>query len=312
MSNNKPLTPSSIILLLITVILWGWAFPLIKGALDFVPPLVIGYFRYFFASLPFIFYIFFNSNFDEIKRELRINWPILLTLGITMVTIPNIAQNIGLLYTTSSIAALITSVAPVFTVMLGVYILGESKTWQKFIGLTIAISASIIMVLYTGFEVENASLFGNVLILITSISYGISGFFSKTALSRCKPTFVTGFSMLFGSIILMPLSILFNEPIDWIINLPLDGWIYLISLTLFPCMVATFLWYVVLQGHEVSKQVLFTYLIPVFAALFAYLMLKETLQPVTIFLGILIILGIGIAESELIIKNQRNKIQLNQ
>jgi len=172
----------------------------------------------------------------------------------------------------------------------------------------IAISASIIMALYTGFEVANASLFGNALIFVTSISYGISGFFSKTALIRCKPTFVTGFSMLFGSIILIPISILFNEPIDWAVNLSYEGWSYLIMLTLFPCMIATYLWYVVLQGHEVSKQVLFTYLIPLFAALFAYLMLKETLQPVTILLGILIILGIGIAESELIIKNKKNRI----
>jgi drug/metabolite transporter (DMT)-like permease len=63
-------------------------------------------------------------------------------------------------------------------------------------------------------------------------------------------------------------------------------------------MLATFLWYVVLRGHEVSKQVLFTYLIPIFASIFAYFMLGEILTIITIILGILIFIGITLAEIE--------------
>ena len=121
--------------------------------------------------------------------------------------------------------------------------------------------------------------------------------------------------MFFGSIILIPLSPLFGEPIDWPLHLSSDGWLYLFLLTLFPCMIATFLWYVVLQTHEVSKQVLFSYLIPVFAVIFAFLMLGEILTPGTIFLGALIILGIALAEINLKnhnkLKNQNKTIKIN-
>jgi drug/metabolite transporter (DMT)-like permease len=75
-------------------------------------------------------------------------------------------------------------------------------------------------------------------------------------------------------------------------------------------MIATFLWYVVLQAHEVSKQVLFTYLIPIFAAVFAFLMLGEVLTPVTMLLGAMIILGIALAEISF--KNQNNNIKNNK
>lgn len=309
MSNNNSLTPTAIFLLVISVLFWGWAFPLIKLTLKFVPPLVIGYFRYFLASLPFIIYILLHDNSTEIRKKLRANWVTLVLLGITMVTIPNITQNIGLLYTTASIAALITTVAPVFTVIIALTVLHESKNWQKIVGLIIALTASIIMVIYTGVEISNATFFGNVLIFITSVSYGICGIFSKTALKSLPPIYVAGFGMLFGSIILVPLSPIFNEPLDWPLYLSSEGWLYLFILTLFPCMIATFLWYVVLQAHEVSKQVLFTYLIPIFAAVFAFFMLGEVLTPVTILLGALIILGIALVEINF--KNLNNTIKIN-
>ncbi len=299
MNNNKSLSFTAIFLILISVTLWAWAFPLIKITLEFVPPLVIGYFRYFFASLPFIFYIFIKHDIKEIRDELRTNGLLLLALGITMVTIPNITQNIGMLFTTSSIAALITTAAPVFTVIIAITILHESRTWRKTAGLIIALTGSILMVVYTGLEVSNATFIGNILIFITSVSYGICGIFSKTALKTCPPIHVAGFGMLFGSIILVPLSLIFNEPLDWAVHLSSEGWLYLIELTIFPCMIATFLWYVVLQAHEVSKQVLFTYLIPIFAAVFAYFILGEVLTPITIFLGAMIILGIALAEVNL-------------
>ena len=307
MSNNDHLTATSILLIFISVLLWGWAFPLIKITLDFVPPLVIGYFRYFFASLPFLFYIFYKFGIKDTLIKLKLVWPTILALGTTMVTIPNITQNIGLLYTTSSIAALITTVAPVFTVIIAIIILHESKTWQKFVGLLVALTASVLIVVYTGLEISDATLFGNTLIFITSVSYGISGIFSKTALKVLSPIYVTGFGMFFGSIILIPLSILFNEPLDWPLYLPLDSWIYLVALTIFPCLIATFFWYVVLETHEVSKQVLFTYLIPVFAATFAFFMLGEVLKPITILLGGLIILGISLAEIDFGNKNSIKK-----
>jgi len=116
MQENKPLTLGAVSLLIISVLFWGLAFPIIKITLDYVPPLVIGYFRYFFASLPFVAFIFFKYEKSDIKNELHKNWKLFAALGITMVTIPNMAQNIGLLYTTSSIAALIGTVAPIFTV----------------------------------------------------------------------------------------------------------------------------------------------------------------------------------------------------
>jgi drug/metabolite transporter (DMT)-like permease len=306
MPDNQKITPGNATVLFITVLLWGWAFPLVKITLDFVPPLVVGYFRYFFASLPFIGYLLIKNGYRKTVEPLRSSWPILIALGVTVVTLPNIFQNIGLLYTTSSIAALITTAAPVFTVIIALTFLKESKSILKIVGLIIAIIASIVLVVHTGLELSESSLYGNLLVFFASISYGMSGIVGKLALRNNSAIHVTGFSMLFGALILMPISILFNEPVDWAVNLPLKAWWYLLLLTLFSCMLATYLWYVVLKGHEISRQIMFTYLIPVFAAVFAYFMLGETLTMFTIVLGGLILLGITLAEID--IKETEKKI----
>jgi drug/metabolite transporter (DMT)-like permease len=92
MSNNEKLTPVTITFLVIAVALWGWAFPLIKISLDYIPPLVIGYFRYFFASLPFIFYLLYYNGLKNIKEDLINYWQVILALGLTMVTLPNLTR----------------------------------------------------------------------------------------------------------------------------------------------------------------------------------------------------------------------------
>ncbi|WP_455391697.1 DMT family transporter [[Eubacterium] cellulosolvens] len=299
MTNNRHLTPTTFTFILISVILWGWAFPIIKVTLDFVPPLAIGYFRYLFASLPFIGYLFYKHGVSETLAVLKNGWWIIFALAITMVTIPNIAQNIGLLYTTSSVAALISTAAPVFTVIIAIIILKESKNLLKILGLVIALFASIMIVFQTGFEISDATMFGNTLIFITAVSYGVCGPIGKMALKKFSPVYVVGFSMFIGSVLLIPISIVIKEPLNWPINLPIMGWVYLGVLTLLPCMLATFLWYVVLRAHEVSKQVLFTYLIPVFAAVLAYYMLGEILTIITIILGVLIFVGVALAEIDL-------------
>jgi drug/metabolite transporter (DMT)-like permease len=296
MSNNRPLTPVALLYILISVSLWGFAFPLIKVTLDFVPPLVIGYFRYLLASLPFVGYVVYKNGWRGTLELLKDGWGIMLALALTMVTFPNITQNFGLLYTTSSLAALISTVAPVFTVIIAITFLKESKHTLKIIGLIIALFASLLIVFYTGLNVSGSSMVGNFLIFLTAVSYGVCGVIGKIALKTKSPIQVVGFSMFIGAILLIPLSIIIQEPIDWPVGLSATVWWYLILLTLLPCMLATFTWYVALRAHEISRQVLFTYLIPIFAAVFAYYMLGEVLSVVTIFLGVLIFVGIVLAE----------------
>jgi len=66
-------------------------------------------------------------------------------------------------------------------------------------------------------------------------------------------------------------------------------------LAIFATAVAGFLYYLVLMDVELSQLAIITYLIPVFAVFFSYILLRETLSPDAILFAAIAISGIAIA-----------------
>ncbi|MGB2825344.1 MAG: DMT family transporter, partial [Thermoplasmata archaeon] len=115
------------------VALWGLAFPLIQEGLEFASPILLGFIRFAFASLMMLVIMLWMYSMDDIRALLVKEWKILAVLAVLYVTIPNIAQNIGLQNGTSSIACVIQSSGPVLTLMFAVALLGERFTKGKIV-----------------------------------------------------------------------------------------------------------------------------------------------------------------------------------
>lgn len=306
---DSKLTFVDIFALLLASLMWALSFPFIKLGLDYFPPIMLGALRYFFGALPIIVFLVLQKDFlAETKELFSSHWKFIVIIGILMVTIPNIAQNIGMQYTTASLSTLIQSVGPVFTIMLAIYFLKESATINKIAGAVLAFTCSILLVFHHGLEFNghNLILFGNILQLITAISYGVNAIFSKIAVAKVSPLVLVGWSMFFGSLILFPISFV-SESQTWISSMNLQALWVLGFLAIFPAFIATFLWYWVLQKHEISKQVLFIYLLPFFAIIFSYILLGEVITFIVIFLGTLTVVGVAIAQYEKM--NSRNQSQ---
>ena len=296
---NK-LTVVDIYALLLATLMWAISFPFIKLGLDYFPPVMMGGLRYFIGSLPIIVFLMLHKDFmSETKVLFKEQWKFIIAIGIFMVTVPNICQNIGMQYTTASLSTLIQTVGPVFTIVLAMIILKEGAAINKILGTIIAFVCTILLVFNQGvdFSGNNMVLYGNILQLVTAISYGINALFSKIAVSRISPLVIVGWSMFFGSIVLFPISFAFESQ-SWINSLNIQALWVLAFLAIFPAFIATFLWYWVLQKHELSKQVLFIYLLPFFAIVFSYILLGETMTPLALFLGVLIIVGVAIAQKK--------------
>jgi drug/metabolite transporter (DMT)-like permease len=279
------------------VVMWGLSFPALKIALEYWPPIMLGALRYFLGSLPILIFLAYK---DELKNSINFSkedWKYIAGLGIFMVTIPNITQNYGLLYTTASLTSIIQSIGPVLTVILAVFILREALTIYKILGTTLAFICSILLVYESGISIENASIYGNVLIFICGLSYGVSGLIGKMALDTIKPLALVGFSMLIGSVVLIPMSLVM-EPLNWVSEQNNLSILILIALAIFPCFLATLFWYIALEHIPVSKQVVYVYLVPIIASVFSIIYLDEKLTELAILLGALTIGGVAVAQYE--------------
>ncbi len=278
------------------VALWGLAFPLIQEGLKDFSPIVLGFIRFVIASILILVVILFRYKASEVASALRREWRPMLTLGVLYVTVPNIAQNLGLQNGTSSIASVIQSSGPVMTLIFAVILLKESMTRTKGIGTAIAMGGTILLVFSGEISLDNESFVSSLLILTSAISYGLAWVSAKRMLERNPPMLIIGLSLALGTIVL-GLAVPFEQDSRAVFTM--SSAVNILVLGLLCAGVSSVLYLSSLEREEVSQQAFFIYLMPVFASVFAWALLDQGVEPWTAFCGLIIVVGIVLANRKI-------------
>ncbi len=277
------------------VALWGLAFPLIQIGLDNFSPVLLGFLRFVLASGVLMIVVLLRHRLTEIKSTVAREWKPLLALGVLYVTIPNIAQNLGLETGTSSIASVIQSSGPVMTLVFAVVLLKESMTKMKGLGTLIAMGGTILLVASGGLSLTNESFVSNVLILISAASYGLAWVSAKRMLERNSPMLVISLGLVFGTL-LLGLVVPFEPDSKSLFTT--DSVINLAVLGVLCAGVSSVLYLKSLEREEVSRMAFLIYLMPVFASVFAWILRSEGVELWTAVCGAIIVVGIVIANRQ--------------
>jgi len=296
-SHNASLSVYGWLGLLFAVFCWGLSFPLLKEALTEIEPITLAAIRYVIAVVPLIIFMIGSSGKNSLLKPLKEDFLFFLCLGLVGITLPNVFQNYGMTMTESHVSAIIQASGPVFTIILAVFILKEPLMRNKVVGTLIALSGTVLLVSGSGSDLFGTTSLGNFLVLMSAISYAISSIMSKKILHKYDPLSAATISMFLGTIILIVLMI-FESPAQRIPAISIDGWIIVLILAILPGALALLVWYSILKTIEVSRIILFIYLIPIFAAIIAYFWLKEVIMLTTIVFGALILCGVVIAQYE--------------
>ena len=284
----------SMAMILGAVLMWSASYPLIKIALVDVPPILLGSLRHL-IFIPMLVMIFLSQGKNVFVHP-RKNWLVFTGIGIFSIMLPQIFQNIGMKYTTASVSSIIQSSGPIFTMALAVVFLRESLNIRKISGTFIALTGTVMLVTGGKFCFTGSTFYGNILLLLSAVSYSISGIITKKVLGKISPFTLLSFEIMIGFILLIITSI-FTENVAVMTAFPLRTWIIILLLALFPSFVASWFWYKVLINMELSKLIVFVYLMPVFAVLFSYIMIQEVVDVYTVFFAVLIIGGVALAQS---------------
>jgi len=274
------------------VALWGLAFPLIQIGLEDFSPILLGFLRFALASAVLFVFVLIRYRFGEIKAAVRTEWKSLLALGILYVTIPNIAQNMGLEHGTSSIASVIQSSGPVMTLIFAVLLLKERMTKMKGIGTMIAMAGTILLVLSGGISLEDEDFASNILILISAASYGLAWVSAKRMIERNSPVLVIGLGLVFGTL-LLGAAVPFETDASAVYDT--ESVMNLVVLGILCAGVSSVLYLSSLEREEVSRMAFLIYLMPVFASVFAWILRDEGVEAWTAVCGAIIVLGIIMA-----------------
>ncbi len=290
---DEKYSPLAITALLLAVIMWASSFPLLKLALNYMPPVTLAAVRYSIAGSILVLLIFAKFGMVKSLQELRGDWKILTFLGLVGVALPNATLNIGLQFTAASVSSMIQACGPVFTVALAVIFLKERLGGAKIAGTILAIFGTLLLISQGGVDLDNSTFVGNLFVLLSAMFYSISGVVTKKALERHHPLTITGWNIAIGSLFLCLFS-----PIEFgqTVAFPPDMIVILLILAVFPGCLAFLFYNYVLQKKELSSISFFVYLIPVFSTIISMAVLGEVITAETVLFASLVIAGVALAQ----------------
>ena len=278
--------------LLLTATIWASTFINIKIVLLQIPPNTLAFLRFLVAGIALGFYRLWRHQ-PFIKRQ---DWPLVALAGLTGVTLYNFLQNQGLKYAGATDAAILAAMAPVFIALLAWLCLGERVSRRQVAGIFMAFSGSVLVATngsLEGLVLNPARLYGDLLVLLTGLSWAVYSISLKRLLNRYTPVTVLTFSTIAGTLFLFPLALL-EFPVNWA-AIDMSGWLNVLYLGLLASALAYLIWNTVLTRVTAVTAGIYLYLLPVITALIATLFLREIPGPYTIIGGIIVLLGTYLA-----------------
>ena len=133
-AGNYETMKKSSLALLITVIIWGTTYVVTKAVLDDIQPLTLTYLRFVIALI-----VLLPAALREGFRVADAFRGEMVLFGLTGVAVFFGFQNVALVYTSSSSAALILASVPAITTALAVLILRETLNPWQWLGIGLAL-----------------------------------------------------------------------------------------------------------------------------------------------------------------------------
>lgn len=262
---------------LICVGLWGTAFPLIKlgyaelniESSDIVSKLLFAGERFALAGvMVFVLGLIIYRNPPIINKESIA--PVAL-LGIVQTAFQYLFAYIGVGFTTAVNTSILTGTVSIISVALAALFFRNDKlNILKITGCVLGL-CGIVYVNIFDFSLGTATLFGDVLVLLSAFSGAFGNIITKKISSGRNPTAVTAFQLFIGGLLLLIIGLIFGGKTYYINGKAVFIliWLSLVS------AVSFLLWTALLKYHPVSRITVFTMLVPVFGTVWSYFILGE-------------------------------------
>lgn len=283
----------SVLALIIANIIWGAASPIFKWSLTNIEPFTLAFLRFFLAAyllLPFVY-----KRLAIAKTHI----PILIAGSFVGVTINISFFFIGLKYSSSVNAPIISSSGPILLVIASILFLKEKPKRKVIYGMLISLVGVIIVIIRPLFESGlHLSFFGNLLFVVATIGGVIHTIFLKKLVKYYDPMLLTFWTFLIGSVSFLPFMLYEISLKGFLTNLSYPGITGILFGVLLSSAVAYYLTCYAMRYLDASEIGIFTNMDPIVAIIIAVPLLGEKITAGFITGTILVFLGLFLAEGK--------------
>jgi drug/metabolite transporter (DMT)-like permease len=272
------------------IAIWAGTFVATKLLLTEVPPALSALYRYIVASV-----ILVALNWGKLEKVARDDYPRVVFLSLTGVTFYYLLQHYGIMYTNATDAAILISLSPIFMGVISWALLGEPLRLRAVAGLALATAGSALVITKGDYDFAAAgSLAGNLLIVLTAVSWAFYSVYGKKLLGRYSAGTLITYTTLIGTAALAPFTVgeiksSQSFSLSWL------GWFNLLYLGGLASVYGYLAWYRALTRLPSLTVGSYLYFRPLLTGVFAALLLNEAVGVFEVAGGCLIVVGTCLA-----------------
>jgi drug/metabolite transporter (DMT)-like permease len=281
----------SVLLLVLTMLIWGGTYVVTKAGLDEVPPMLFALLRFGVASLVLVPFALWRGG---LTIESRRSWQTLLLMAVAGVGLYYIGFNLALHYTTASQGALVQSSIPAITAIMAAIWLRERLPPRRIVGIGLAVAGVILVVVRSGPNgAARDPLMGNLLMFGTVLAWGVYTMLAKRV-ANLDPIVVVAAISLLGGLLLIPAALVEGQQ-GMATRISVANWGRIVYLGALASAGGYLFYSRALQDLEASQVGTFVNLVPVIGVVSGVVILGDTITPLALLGGALVIGGVWIS-----------------
>jgi drug/metabolite transporter (DMT)-like permease len=182
---------TSWIILLVLTLIWGSSFILIKKGLVYFSSLQVGALR---IAISFLFLLPFALF--KVRKPNRKEWKFLILVGLIGSGMPAFLFAKAQTVIDSSLAGILNSLTPLFTLLIGITFFALRSRWYNFLGVLLGLTGAIGLINSSGSLGFEFNMQYAIYVIIATICYATNVNLVKFRLARLDPVTITAISFL--------------------------------------------------------------------------------------------------------------------
>ncbi len=276
------------------MIFWSFSFIWFKAANETFHPITIVFIRLVFSVILLTIYLVLTRNYMKIKKG---DWKLFLMLALFEPFFYFLGESFGLTYVSATVCSVLISTIPVF-VTLGAWLIFKEKLKViNYAGIIFSFIGVLVFILNKDGSISfNTNGLGLLLIAVLSaVGYNLT---LSRLVGNYSPVYIVNVQNIIGAVLFFPLFLIldFND----FINTPFTFNMFkpIIELAVFASCGAFILFAYSVKNMGITKANVFSNCIPVFTALFSFILLGDKLTVQNIIGMVIVIAGLLMSQMD--------------
>ena len=255
------------------MIFWSFSFIWFKIANKTFHPITIVFIRLLFSVILMTIFLVVTRNYMKIKKG---DWKLFLMLALLNPFFYFLGESFGLTYVSATVCSVLISTIPVFATIGAWLIFKEKLKAINYAGIIISFIGVLVFILNSdgsiSFNIRGLEFL--ILAVLSAVGYNLT---LSRLVGTYSPVYIVNVQNLIGAVLFLPLFLIFD--FKHFISTPFtfDMFKPIIELSIFASCFAFILFAYSVRNMGITKANVFSNCIPVFTALFSFILLGDKL-----------------------------------